>query len=126
MNNDAEQQIIPKEVSRMARVAFNIPAMWADHHVLAVREVLSQIAGVEEVIASAMYKDVWVEYDPGSVELDALSSALAAAGYELAKPPELPAHPERIDDSSDWFQFQERITETDLRDLEMSGDHRKY
>jgi len=48
------------------------------------------------------------------------------AGYEIAKAPELPTHPERIDDASDWFQFQERITETDMRDLEMSGDHRQY
>jgi hypothetical protein len=100
--------------------------MWADHHVLAVRETLAQIAGVEQVAASAMYKDVWVEYDPDSVEPEALSGALATAGYEIAKPPVLPTHPERTDDSSDWFQFQERITETDLRDLEMSGDHRKY
>ncbi len=110
----------------MARVAFKIPAMWADHHVLAVREALGQVAGVEEVIASAMYQDVWVEYNPATVEADTLSSTLTAAGYEIARSPELPAHPERTDDSSDWFQFQERITETDMRDLEMSGDHRKY
>ena len=25
-----------------------------------------------------------------------------------------------------WFQFQERVTTTDERDLLMSGDHRKY
>jgi copper chaperone CopZ len=110
----------------MEKVTFSIPAMWADHHVLAVRETLGQVAGVEEVLASAMYKDVLVKYDPSTVAPDALSAALAKAGYEIAKAPDLPTHPERIDDTSDWFQFQERITETDMRDLMMSGDHRKY
>jgi copper chaperone CopZ len=110
----------------MEKVTFSIPAMWADHHVLAVRETLSHVSGVEEVLASAMYKDVLVKYDPATVTPDALTGALAQSGYEIAKAPGLPVYPERIDDTSDWFQFQERITETDMRDLEMSGDHRKY
>jgi copper chaperone CopZ len=110
----------------MEKVTFSIPAMWADHHVLAVREALGQVAGVEDVAASAMYKDVLVKYDPETVTPDTLSSTLVEAGYEIAKAPEIPTHPERTDDTSDWFQFQERITETDLRDLIMSGDHRKY
>jgi copper chaperone CopZ len=110
----------------MEKVTFSIPAMWADHHVLAVRETLSQVSGVEEVLASAMYKDVLVKYDPATATPDALVGALAQAGYEIAKAPGLPVYPERIADASDWFQFQERITETDMRDLVMSGDHRKY
>lgn len=110
----------------MEKVTFSVPAMWADHHVLAVREVLGRVTGVEEVLASAMYKDVLVKYDPASVNPEALKGALADAGYEISKAPSIPIYPERIDDSSDWFQFQQRITETDLRDLEMSGDHRKY
>jgi copper chaperone CopZ len=110
----------------MEKTTFNIPAMWADHHVLAVRTVLDQIDGVEGVKASAMYKDAVVEYDPAKVAPETLEAALGAAGYKIAQAPQLPTYPERIDDSSDWFSFQERITETDLRDLEMSGDHRKY
>lgn len=110
----------------MEKVTFSLPAMWADHHVLAVREALSRVTGVEEVLASAMYKDVLVKYDPASANPEILKSALTAAGYEVFKAPSIPTYPERIDDSSDWFRFQQRITETDLRDLEMSGDHRKY
>jgi len=110
----------------MEKVTFNTPAMWADHHVLAVREALSRVNGVEEVLASSLYKDVLVKYDPDTVTADALANTLAEAGYEIAKAPGLPSHPKRIDDVSDWFQFQERITETDMRDLEMSGDFRKY
>jgi copper chaperone CopZ len=110
----------------MEKVTFNIPAMWADHHVLAVREALVQAAGVQEVIASSLYKDVLVKYDSAAVTSDALAEALSQAGFAVAVAPEYPVQPERIDDSSDWFQFQERKTVTDMRDLEMSGDHRKY
>jgi len=110
----------------MEKVTFSVPAMWADHHVLAVRQALGQISGVQNVIASAMYKDVSVEYEPDTVTPEALQAALEEAGYKIAQTPELPQHPKRIDDTSDWFRFQERITETDMRDLEMSGDFRKY
>lgn len=110
----------------MDKVTFSIPAMWADHHVLAVRDALGKVSGVAEVLASSLYRDVLVKYDPTTVGPDAIKAALVEAGYQIAKAPELPTHPERIDDASDWFQFQERITETDMRDLEMSGDHRKY
>jgi copper chaperone CopZ len=110
----------------MEKVVFKIPSLWADHHTLAVREALGQVDGVEEVTASALYKDVLIQYDPAAVSPDALAGALADAGYSADQAPEIPSHPERIDDSSDWFQFQERITETDMRDLEMSGEHRMY
>jgi copper chaperone CopZ len=110
----------------MDKVTFSIPAMWADHHVLDVRQALGQVSGVEEVLASAMYKDVLIKYDPATTTPEILAGALSQAGFRVAEAPEFPAHPERIDDSSDWFQFQERVTETDMRDLIMSGDHRKY
>ena len=66
----------------MEKVTFSLPAMWADHHVLAVREALSRVTGVEEVLASAMYKDVLVKYDPASVNPEALKGVLAEAGYD--------------------------------------------
>jgi copper chaperone CopZ len=110
----------------MEKVTFSIPAMWADHHTLAVRQELGRVSGVEEVIASAMYKDVLIKYDAATVSPETLQATLAKVGYPVAEGPQLPPHPERTDDTSDWFQFQERITQTDLRDLEMSGDHRRY
>jgi copper chaperone CopZ len=110
----------------MEKVTFSIPAMWADHHVLEVRQVLDQVSGVEEVVASAMYKDVLIKYDPANTTPESLASALSEAGFRAAEAPQIPSYPERTDDTSDWFQFQERVTETDMRDLIMSGDHRKY
>jgi copper chaperone CopZ len=110
----------------MEKVTLNIPTLWADHHVLAVRQALGQVKGVAEVTASALYRDVLIQYDPAAVTPEVLADALAQAGYPVAAAQSLPTHPLRIDDSSDWFQFQERITVTDNRDLEMSGDFRKY
>ena len=110
----------------MDSVVFSVPAMWADHHTLTVREALTQVDGVEKVIASPLAKTVQIKYDPATVSPDALEQALAQAGYEPGKPTDLPTHPKRIEDASDWYQFQERVTETDVRDLVLSGDHRKY
>jgi copper chaperone len=110
----------------MEKVTLNIPTLWADHHVLAVRQALGQVKGVAEVTASAMYQDVLIQYDPAAVTPQDLADTLAQAGYPVAAAMQLPTHPLRIDDSSDWFRFQERITITDNRDLEMSGDFRKY
>jgi copper chaperone CopZ len=110
----------------MEKVTFNVPAMWADHHTLAVRQALTQVDGVAQVLASALYKDVVVEYDPEVVKPETLVETLSDAGYKIAKAPEIPTYPERTEDTSDWFQFQERITETDKRDLELAGEHRKY
>jgi copper chaperone CopZ len=110
----------------MEKVTFNIPALWADHHTLAVREALLRVGGVKEVIASSLYQDVLVKFDPDAVSAEELATALADAGYKINETSSLPTYPARIDDTSDWFQFQERITETDMRDLMMSGDHRKY
>lgn len=110
----------------MNKATFNVPALWADHHTLAIREALFQLDGVKDVIASSLFQDVLVEYDPGAVTADELAAALSQAGYKIDEKSALPTYPERIDDTSDWFRFQERITETDMRDLTMSGDHRKY
>jgi copper chaperone CopZ len=110
----------------MEKVTFTVPSMWADHHVLNVRQALGQVSGVQDVLASALYKDVVIQYDPTVVKPEVLANTLVKAGYDIAEAPQLPSHPKRIDDSSDWFQFQERVTKTDERDLIMSGDHRKY
>lgn len=110
----------------MEKVTFHLPSIWADHHVLAVREVLKRIDGVQDVRASAMDQRVTIEYDPAQLTAEDLMARLVRAGYDPTRVFELPTYPKRIEDDSDWFRFQERITVTDMRDLEMSGDFRKY
>jgi hypothetical protein len=38
---------------RMEKLQFNLPDMWADHHVLKVRTVLDAMDGVQDVVASS-------------------------------------------------------------------------
>jgi len=108
------------------KVTFHVPKMYADHHVEVVRSALLELGGVEDVTASSTFKQVRVGYDPSQVNPDAIEEALRAAGYAPGEDWALPSLPEGKDDQSPWFQLIQRVTETDMLDLEMSGDFRKY
>ena len=110
----------------MEKTTFQVPKMYADHHVEAVRNALLQLDGVEEITASSAYRGVVVSYDPARLKAEAINSALRAAGYAPGEEWELPASPEGKEDNSPWFRTIQRITRTNIRDLEMSGDFRKY
>jgi len=110
----------------MERVTFRIPMLYADHHVLKVREALLALDGVEDVIASSMYRDVTVEYDAAKVNEEAIRQTIEAAGLAMDVEPDfsdlVPAH----DDHSSWYTTIRRVTTTIQADLEMSGDFRRY
>lgn len=110
----------------MEQVVFEMPTLYADHHVLAVRETLLGIGGVGEVRASSLERRVWVEFDPGRTSAEALANALEAAGYPVGKEVELFTPTPAPKDGSAWYRFEPRTTETNKVDLEMSGDFRKY
>lgn len=110
----------------MEKTVFNVPKMYADHHVKAVREALLQLDGVEDVLASSAFKRVVVGYDSDRLEPKAIEEALRAAGYGPGEDWEIPSPPEGKEDDSAWFKMIRRVTETNMLDLEMSGDFRKY
>ena len=110
----------------MEKTVFDVPKMYADHHVEAVRKALLQLDGVEKVIASSAFKRVAVTHDPKRLDAGAIHKALQEAGYAPGEEWELPEIPEGKDDNSAWFQTLQRVTSTDMRDLEMSGDFRRY
>ena len=110
----------------MERATFNLPRMYADHHVEAVRGALLQLAGVEEVFASSAAKRAIVTYDGKRLKPAAIEEALQAAGYTPGEEPPLPKVREGKEDDSAWFTSIQRITRTNMKDLEMSGDFRKY
>jgi len=99
-----------------------IPGMWADHHVLAVREALGAAQGVTDVRASALERRVTMNLDPGATTAEAVTEALTAAGYE---PGELASNEGRERDKPGWVRAP-RVTVTNAADHAMSGDHRKY
>ncbi len=110
----------------MEKTVLNVPKMYADHHVQAVRNALLRLDGVEEVMASSAFKRVVVGYDPARLSPDAIEEALRAAGYGPGEDWELPTPPEGKEDDSPWFKVIQRITQTNMLDLQMSGDFRKY
>ncbi len=110
----------------MERAVFAVPKLYADHHVLAVRGLLLQLPGVQEVYASSALKKVAITFDPAATSAAALQAALHQAGYGPDEPLELAQVRPSKEDGSFWYLFRPRITETNRLDIEMSGDFRKY
>lgn len=110
----------------MEKIVFKVPKMYADHHVLAVREILTNLKGVSHVLASSAFKRVVVEYDPTVISPVTIEEGLRAAGYGPGEDWELPEVPKAKEDVSSWFKSIWRNTQTNLLDLEMAGDFRRY
>ena len=110
----------------MAKATFDVTKMYADHHVQAARNALLQLDGVEDITASSAFKRIIVRYDPKKATPDELEHALRGAGYAPGEEMELSPALEGKEDGSPWFQLIPRVSSTNMLDLEMSGDHRKY
>jgi excisionase family DNA binding protein len=120
-------QNLMKEEANMENALFTVPLMYADHHVIAVRQALLTVPGVEEVWASSAWQQVQVAYDPATLSPDDLSRALEQAGYPVGNghlPPAPSAAPNAKDPA--WDVLGVRVTETNRADLEMSGEFRRY
>jgi copper chaperone CopZ len=65
----------------MEKKSFELPAMYADHHVVEVRRILLELPGVKDVYASSAFQVVEVSYDPEVVSETALAEKLQEAGY---------------------------------------------
>jgi copper chaperone CopZ len=109
----------------MEKIRFSVPKMWADHHVLKVREALTALDGVEDVYASSAWKQVLVSFDPGKLSEAAIAEALAQAGYGEDGAAELEGVRLSAGDPA-WDELGVRVTRTDERDRELSGDFRRY
>ena len=110
----------------MARLTSSVPTMFADHHVLKVKEALAALDGVQEVVASSAWQAVIVSYDESKIGPEEIEKALAEAGYEPGK--ETPVLATNIDQYRDpaWEVTGTRVTKTNQADLAMSGEFRKY
>jgi hypothetical protein len=86
----------------MTKATFDVPTLWADHHVLKVREALLGLDGVDDVYASSAWKQVLVTYN----------KKIKKADIENRRDPQ-------------WAEGV-RMTQTNRADLEMSGEFRRY
>ena len=109
----------------MEKTVLSVPTMWADHHVLKVREVLTALDGIEDLYASAAWKQVVVEYDPAKLDEAGIVDALADAGYGIDGAPDLEGQPLSAGDPA-WDKLGVRVTKTNKRDHELSGEFRRY
>lgn len=118
-----------KEQPTMEKLVLGVPTMWADHHVLAVRNALFALAGVDDVVASSAFKTLHIVFDPSRVSAQDIVKALVAAGY----PPsgfgdngkvEVPMSTGKTDPA--WTALAMRTIQTHPADTAMSGEFRKY
>ncbi len=104
----------------MEKIQFSVPNLWADHHTLKVRDVLTHTAGVQDVLASPAFRMVALTYDPAVVSPGALMATLEDAGYPVATDgvgvvtQPVPIADGRKDPAWDRLGF--RQTRTDARD----------
>jgi len=111
----------------MEKVVLEVPTLWADHHVLKVRDALTALEGVESVYASSGWKQVLVNYDTAKTDPAVIEKTLAEAGYPVGEGEmsvlALPGT--RLRDPQ-WEVLGLRMTETNQTDLDMSGEFRRY
>ncbi len=110
----------------MEKIILELPAMYADHHVLAVRDVLTELDGLEEVYASSAWKQVMISFDPAKIKQTAIEEALANAGYPVGEgePPVLVEFGDVKRDPK-WEELGIRVTETYEAEVQMSGEYRR-
>ena len=59
----------------------SVPAMFGDHHVVQVRQIVSALPGVQTVLASASRRTITVTFNRAQTTLAAIAAALAQAGF---------------------------------------------
>lgn len=112
----------------MEDLVLEVPALYADHHVLKVREVLAALEGIGEVYASSAWRHVKVSFDPQKIKPAEIEAALSKAGYPPgpAPIPELVKASSTIKRDPQWQILAPRVTQTNEADIRMSGEFRKY
>ena len=93
----------------METISISVPAMYADHHVIEVRQLISKLPGVEDMYASSAFKVVEVIFDEGAITKSEIESVLSEAGYldELTLPIEAGAAAYLAEDTPSYFRHTE-------------------
>ncbi len=104
----------------MEKLQLNVPNLWADHHVLKVRALLTALPGVQDVISSSAFRMVMVSYDPALITPGAIMAELEEGGYPVATDGGVIAETVPIADGKRdpaWTRLGMRQIKTDERDL---------
>jgi copper chaperone CopZ len=65
----------------METKTFETPALYGDHHVTEVRQILQGLTGVSDVYASSAFQVIEVTFDPEKISAEEISKQLEEAGY---------------------------------------------
>jgi copper chaperone CopZ len=109
----------------MEKTTLSVPTMFADHHVINVKRLLSPLSGVENVIASSAFKQVEIEFDPAKTPQETLVKVLTEAGYAPGTEEVIERSPAHTPDPA-WQNLGVRAVTTNPVDLQLSGEFRKY
>lgn len=111
----------------MEKLILDLPEMYADHHVLRVRETLLALDGVEEVFASSAWKQIMVSFEPDKITQEEMKNVLSEAGYggEDGQTPILVVA-DAIKRDPQWEAVGSRTTRTNPADNKLSGEFRRY
>ena len=71
--------------SALAEIRFEVPSMVCNGCAEKVRNALTAVPGVRKVTPKLWHKQVYVRYEPATVEANQIRAALGAAGFETAE-----------------------------------------
>jgi copper chaperone CopZ len=110
----------------MTELILELPTMFADHHVLKVRDALDGLKGIEEIYASSAWKKIMISYKKNSIKPDEIEAALEKAGYPTGKG-ETPVLVEasKIKRDPKWEKLNSRATQSNQIDLAISAQSRR-
>ncbi len=110
----------------MKKIVLEIPLMFGDHHVLAVRSALTGFKGIEELYVSSAWKQLMISFDPNKTKQSDIEQALADAGFPVGggEPPVL-VETDAVKSDPQWHAQGVRITQTDETEVDLSGDFRR-
>ncbi len=70
-----------QEEAGVKKLVLRSPGMYGDHHVLAVRTLLSEQPGIGEVVASSAFQEIRLLYDPDTIQPEQIQAVLWQNGY---------------------------------------------
>ena len=65
----------------MQQVKFEIPVLYADHHVLEIKNILKEVEGIKDFFISSAFKIVKIDFDESAISEEELKTLLVKAGY---------------------------------------------
>lgn len=93
----------------MKTKTFETPALYGDHHVTEVRQILLEVEGVTDVYASSAFRTIEVTFDESKTNDQEITAKLDETGYlgEWTIPVELESAAQQGDGQKPFFRHTE-------------------